>query len=73
MVRQHGRNNGGAAHGNAAGNLEKSAIGYAEDQKETIRSLGFKRLGQTRQHEDNRTIRGMIHKVRHLVVVEEQE
>ena len=52
---------------------KKSAIGYAENQKQTIRSLGFKRLGQTREHEDNRTIRGMIHTVRHLVVVEEVE
>ena len=50
---------------------KKSAIGYAEDQKQTIRSLGFRRLNQTREHEDTRTIRGMIHKVRHLVEVEE--
>jgi large subunit ribosomal protein L30 len=52
---------------------KKSAIGYEEDQKQTIRSLGFRKLGQTREHGDNRTIRGMIHKVRHLVVVEELE
>ena len=49
----------------------KSAIGYKEDQKRTIRALGFRRLGQTIEHEDNRTIRGMIHKVRHLVAVQE--
>ncbi len=52
---------------------KKSAIGYAEDQKQTIRSLGFRRLGQTVEHEDSGSTRGMIHKVRHLVVVEEQE
>ena len=52
---------------------KKSAIGYAEDQKQTIRSLGLKRLNQTRVHDDNRTVRGMIHKVRHLVDVTEQE
>jgi large subunit ribosomal protein L30 len=52
---------------------KKSAIGYAEDQKQTIRSLGFKRLGQTRVHEDSRAVRGMIHKVRHLVEVQEEE
>jgi large subunit ribosomal protein L30 len=52
---------------------KKSAIGYAEDQKQTIRSLGFKRLGQVRTHEDNPAVRGMIHKVRHLVEVTEQE
>ena len=52
---------------------KKSAIGYAQDQKETIRSLGFKKLNQTITLEDNRSVRGMIHKVRHLVVVEVQE
>lgn len=50
---------------------KKSAIGYAEDQKETIRILGLKRLGHSVEHADNRSVRGMIHKVRHLVAVEE--
>jgi large subunit ribosomal protein L30 len=52
---------------------KKSAIGYAKDQKLTIQSLGFRRLGQTVEQEDTRSTRGMIHKVRHLVIVEEQE
>lgn len=52
---------------------KKSSIGCPEDQKQTIRSLGFHRLNQTVTHADNRTVRGMIHKVRHLVVVAEQE
>lgn len=50
---------------------ERSGINQREDQKRTIRALGFRRLGQTIEHEDNRTIRGMIHKVRHLVAVQE--
>jgi large subunit ribosomal protein L30 len=50
---------------------ERSGINQREDQKRTIRALGFRRLGQTVEHEDNRTIRGMIHKVRHLVTIEE--
>lgn len=50
---------------------KKSAIGYALDQKETIRVLGLKRLGHTVEHRDSPSIRGMIHKVRHLVAVEE--
>lgn len=49
----------------------KSAIGYALDQKETIRVLGLRRLGHSVEHSDTRSTRGMIHKVRHLVVVEE--
>lgn len=50
---------------------KKSAIGYGRDQKRTIRALGLRRLGQTVEHGDSRTVRGMIHKVRHLVSVEE--
>lgn len=49
----------------------KSAIGYARDQKDTIRSLGFRKLQQTVEHDDTPAIRGMIKKVSHLVQVEE--
>ncbi len=49
----------------------KSAIGYKKDQKGTIRALGFKKLNQTIEHDDTAVIRGMVHKVRHLVTVEE--
>lgn len=49
----------------------KSAIGYARDQKDTIRSLGFRKLQQTVEHDDSPAIRGMIKKVSHLVQVEE--
>lgn len=48
---------------------KKSAIGYREDQKRTITALGLKRLGHTVQLPDNRAVRGMINKVRHLVEV----
>jgi large subunit ribosomal protein L30 len=51
----------------------KSGIGYAADQKRTVRALGLHRLHETVEHEDNRTIRGMTRKVRHLVTVEEVE
>lgn len=49
----------------------KSAIGYSERQKRTVQALGLHRLGQTVEHEDTPAIRGMIHKVAHLVKVEE--
>jgi len=49
----------------------KSAIGYSKDQKATIRALGFHKLQQTVEHEDNPAMRGMIRKVNHLVKVEE--
>ena len=48
-----------------------SSIGVEEDQKETVRRLGLTRLGSTVELPDNPAVRGMIHKVRHLVTVEE--
>jgi large subunit ribosomal protein L30 len=48
-----------------------SAIGVKQDQKDTVRRLGLRKLGQTVEHEDSPTVRGMIQKVRHLVTVEE--
>ncbi len=49
----------------------KSSIGYAKDQKATVRSLGLRKLNQSVIHEDTPVIRGMIFKVKHLVRVEE--
>ena len=49
----------------------KSDIGFARDQRQTIQALGLHHLNQTVEHEDSRTIRGMLLKVRHLVKVEE--
>lgn len=46
----------------------KSAIGFSERQKKTIKALGFTKLQSTVEHEDTPQIRGMIEKVRHLVV-----
>jgi large subunit ribosomal protein L30 len=51
----------------------KSAIGYNEKQKATIKALGLRRLNHTVEHEDTPTIRGMINRVSHLVRVEEVE
>jgi large subunit ribosomal protein L30 len=48
-----------------------SKIGIKYDQKDTVRRLGLSRLGQTVEQPDNPAVRGMIHKVRHLVTVEE--
>jgi large subunit ribosomal protein L30 len=48
----------------------KSGIGYSEDQKRTLKALGFRRLNQSVVHEDSASLRGMVNKVRHLVKVE---
>jgi large subunit ribosomal protein L30 len=53
--------------------LVKSGIGYAADQKQTLKALGLRRLHHTVEHQDTPSIRGMIAKVKHLVQVEEQE
>lgn len=51
--------------------LVKSPIGNQERAKRTVKALGFKRLHQIIVHPDNPSVRGMIQKVAHLVVVEE--
>ena len=48
----------------------KSGIGYAQNQKKTLKALGFRRLNQSVVHEDSASLRGMVNKVRHLVKVE---
>ena len=49
----------------------RSKIGHPQDQRETLRSLGLRHINDVVEHEDNPSIRGMVQKVRHLVVVEE--
>jgi large subunit ribosomal protein L30 len=49
----------------------KSTIGCKPNQRDTLRSLGLKRIGDEVVKEDRPEIRGMVHKVRHLVAVEE--
>lgn len=48
----------------------KSDIGFARDQKRTLKALGFHRLQETVEKEDSPSVRGMITKVSHLVTVE---
>jgi large subunit ribosomal protein L30 len=51
----------------------RSAIGRKQNQRETLRSLGLKRIGDVVVKEDRPEIRGMIATVPHLVAVEEVE
>ena len=53
--------------------LVKSPIGYSKRQKGTVRALGLRRMDQTVEHVDTPVLRGMLHKVSHLVEVEEVE
>ncbi|MGO1393486.1 50S ribosomal protein L30 [Agrococcus casei] len=49
----------------------KSAISEKPNQRETLRSLGLKRISQSVLREDNAQNRGYVNTVRHLVKVEE--
>jgi len=49
----------------------KSRNGSDKRQVDTLRSLGLRRINQTVEQADTPQIRGMIHKVRHLVEVTE--
>lgn len=51
----------------------KSGIGYAKEQKATLRGLGLRRLNQVTELEDTPAVRGMINKVAHLVRPESGE
>jgi large subunit ribosomal protein L30 len=48
----------------------RSIIGYDKKQREVVRGLGLRRIGHSVEVLDHPAMRGMIHKVRHLVVVE---
>jgi large subunit ribosomal protein L30 len=51
----------------------KSGIGYKQNQRDTLRSLGLKRMHDVVVKEDRPEIRGMVRTVTHLVTVEEVE
>jgi large subunit ribosomal protein L30 len=51
--------------------LVKSTIGFDRTQADTVTGLGLRRLQHTVELADTPETRGMIHKVRHLVVVQE--
>jgi large subunit ribosomal protein L30 len=51
--------------------LVRSTIGRPADQGRTVASLGLRKLHATVERPNNRSIRGMVAKIRHLVRVEE--
>ena len=50
----------------------RSKNGADKRQRDTLRSLGLRRIGQRVEHDDTPQIRGMIAKVAHLVEVSEE-
>jgi large subunit ribosomal protein L30 len=51
--------------------LVRSAIGYNEAQKRTVKALGLTRLHQVVERPDNPAVRGMVNSIQHLVEVTE--
>jgi len=49
----------------------RSGIGGLQNQRDTLRSLGLKHIGDVVVKQDRPEIRGMVHTVNHLVAVEE--
>ncbi len=49
----------------------RSVIGRKQNHRDTLRSLGLRRVNDTVVKEDRPEIRGMVQTVRHLVTVEE--
>jgi large subunit ribosomal protein L30 len=47
----------------------KSGIGFDKSQKATLKGLGFGKLNKIVERPDDSSIRGMVHKVRHLVKI----
>ena len=51
--------------------LTRSLIGRPQDQRDTVRALGRHKTNSFVVKEENPAIKGMVHKVRHLVTVED--
>ena len=49
----------------------RSAIGRQKKQQRTLDALGIRRMNYTVEKADSPQVRGMVHKVAHLVTVEE--
>jgi large subunit ribosomal protein L30 len=50
----------------------RSANGANAKQRDTLRSLGLRKIGHRVEKPDSPQLRGMVHAVRHLVVVEQR-
>jgi large subunit ribosomal protein L30 len=51
--------------------LVRSPIGFNEKQSRVVQGMGLRRLRQSVELRDTPEVRGMIHKVRHLVTVDQ--
>jgi large subunit ribosomal protein L30 len=49
----------------------RSSVGGKQNQRDTLRTLGLRKIGDSSLREDRPEVRGMINTVAHLVTVEE--
>ena len=49
----------------------RSQIGTTAQQRKNLAALGLRKINQSVEHSDSATIKGMLERVKHLVVVEE--
>ena len=49
----------------------KSRIGATAKQRKNLEALGLHRIHQSVEHEDSAIIKGMLERVKHLVVIEQ--
>lgn len=65
------QNDGAAAAGRIRVKQVRSVIGYDKKQAKIVQGLGLRRIGHSVEVIDHPAMRGMIHKVRHIVAVVE--
>src|SRR5580658_2567384 len=53
--------------------LAKSPIGNTARNRATVKALGLRKVHQIVEHDDSPAIRGMVHRVKHLLVIETVE
>ena len=53
--------------------LRRSLIGVPKDQRATVRALGLRKVGDSRDVVDNPSVRGMVEKVAYLLDIERRE
>jgi large subunit ribosomal protein L30 len=47
----------------------KSSNGASQKQHDTLKTLGLGKIGRSRERDDHPTVRGLVHRVQHLVEV----
>ena len=52
--------------------LRRSLIGVPKQQRATVRALGLRKTGDTREVKDSPDVRGMVDKVAYLLTIEGQ-